>query len=132
MKETLVTLSGAAIGGTLGFFAYSWLLTQGYYGMILPGGLLGMGAAFGRPRSVGLAIACGLAALSLGLFAEWHSFPFQRGESFTDFISHIFDKDKTTILMISIGGLLGFWMPFRRADEANGRHKTGGSPKGSG
>jgi len=117
MKETIVTLAGAAIGAALGYFAFAWLLRHGWYGMILPGGLLGMGAAFGKPRSLWLAVACGFAALALGLFTEWRFFPFRKDDSLAFFLKHVTEKDSTTLLMIAIGGALGFWMPFRRREE---------------
>ena len=57
MKQTLLTLCGAVAGGILGYFAFGWLLGQGFYALMLPGGLLGLGAGLAKNRSVLLAVA---------------------------------------------------------------------------
>src|SRR5947207_107095 len=119
MKQNLLSLAGAALGGTLGFFAFFWVYSQGYYGMILPGGLLGIGAGFGKSRSIWLAVACGIAALALGLFTEWRYAPFRKDPSLAFFMMHVTDKDWVTLLMIAAGGVLGFWVPYRGVDERN-------------
>jgi hypothetical protein len=113
MKQTLLVLAGAALGGTLGFFAFKWLLDQGFYGLVVPGGLLGLGAGFGRTRSVPLAVACGIAALLLGFYAEWKFRPFVADESLGYFVTHIHELKPLTLLMAGLGGFLGFWIPFR-------------------
>ena len=41
---------GAAIGGAIGFYAFKWLLIQGYYGLALPAILLAIGFAMGARR----------------------------------------------------------------------------------
>ena len=71
--ETTAPRRGQRIaGGALGYFGFELMLKQGYYGMVLPGGLLGLGAGIGKNRWLWLAILCGIAALALGLFTEWH------------------------------------------------------------
>jgi hypothetical protein len=124
MKDTLLAITGAVVGGILGFFAFGWVLSQGFYGLILPGGLLGLGAAIGRPRSIALAVAFGLAALALGLFTEWWYFPFKKDEGFAYFLMHIPQLKPLTLLMIAAGGVLGFWVPFRRSEPP---HRSGKS-----
>ena len=37
--DSLLTLCGAICGGALGYFAFGWMLNQGFYAMVLPGGL---------------------------------------------------------------------------------------------
>jgi hypothetical protein len=116
MKQTLIAIAGAVLGGTLGFFGFRWLISQGYYGLMLPGGLLGLGASFGKTRSVWLAAGFGVAALLLGIFTEWDYRPFRKDDGFVYFLLHVTDNDSVTLLMIVLGGALGFWIPFRRAD----------------
>jgi hypothetical protein len=70
MKETLIVVAGAVLGGVLGFFGFGWFLAHGYYAMVLPGGLLGLGAGIGKNRSMLLAVVCGAAALALGFYTE--------------------------------------------------------------
>jgi hypothetical protein len=118
MKQALFVLGGAAMGGLLGYLAFAWLANQGFYGLILPGGLLGLGASLARNRSVLLAAVCGLLAVGLGLFAEWQVFPFAKDQSFGFFLAHVNALQPLTLLMIALGGLIGFWMPYRRAADS--------------
>ncbi|MGE5194119.1 MAG: hypothetical protein ACM3U2_16610 [Deltaproteobacteria bacterium] len=117
MKSTLLAIVGAVVGGALGHIAFSWLVTKGFYGMILPGGLLGIGAGIGKVQSKWLALTFGLAALCLGLFTEWRYFPSPKDESLGHFLRHVTDRGTVTLLMIAAGGVLGFWVPYRRAEE---------------
>jgi hypothetical protein len=117
MKSALIAIAGAVIGGTLGHFAFGWILSKGYYGMILPGGLLGLGAGFGKTRSVWFAIGFGLAAVCLGLFTEWRYLPWVKDASLGHFLRHVTDLSPVTLLMIAAGGILGFWIPFRNVER---------------
>jgi hypothetical protein len=106
----LLGLIGAALGGTLGYFAFGWLARQGFYALALPGALLGAGCVLlSRRRSRGLAILCGVAALVLGIFSEWRFFPFVRDGSLEYFLSHLHRLKPLTLIMIVLGGALGFW-----------------------
>ena len=116
MKQALLTLGGAIAGGVLGYFAFFWLARQGFYALALPGGLLGLGAGLGKNRSVALAVLCGLAAVGLGLFTDWHFFPFAKDESLQFYLLHIHDLSPVTLLMIAAGGAIGFYVPFRRIE----------------
>jgi hypothetical protein len=82
--------------------------------LVLPGGLLGIGAGWTRNKSLGLAIACGIAALALGIFSEWASAPWQKDESLGYFLKHLLDLSPVTLIMIAVGGAVGFWIPFRQ------------------
>ena len=126
MKQTLLGFGGALVGGALGYFAFSWLLGQGFYGLILPGGLLGLGAGVARPRSAVLAVVCGLAAVALGLFTDWRFEPFVKDASPGYFLLHLHPLKPVTLLMIGAGGVIGFWVPFSRMekDDRPGAGKT--------
>jgi hypothetical protein len=113
MKQTLLAIAGAAIGGTIGFFIFFWIAKRGFYGMIIPGGLLGIGAGLARSRSLALAVACGVSALMLGLFTEWRFQPFRADGSFSYFLKHVMERDMVTLGMITVGGFIGFWGPYR-------------------
>ena len=116
MKQTLIAIAGAVLGGTLGFFGFRWLIDQGYYGLMLPGGLMGLGASFGKTRSIWLAVGFGVAALLLGIFTEWDYRPFRKDDGFVFFLLHVAENPPVTLLMIALGGALGFWIPFRQMD----------------
>ena len=78
--DACLSLIGAAAGGAIGFFAFGWLLRQGYYAMVLPGAMVGIGCGLlSRRDSLVRGILCGLAGLALGLFCEWKHAALQRG-----------------------------------------------------
>jgi hypothetical protein len=127
MKQTILVLVGAAAGGLLGYFAFFWLAGQGLYGLILPGGLLGLGAGIGKNRSLLLAAFCGICAVALGLFTEWRFAPFRKDDSLGYFLTHVQDLKPITLLLILLGGLLGFWVPFRRIESRSHSGRSAGS-----
>jgi hypothetical protein len=114
MKQTCLVLGGAVVGGFLGYLAFSWVKDQGFYALVLPGGLLGLGAGLARNRSVAVAILCGLFAIGLGLFTEWYFWPFRIDESLGYFLLHVHHLKPLTLVMVALGGAIGFWIPYRR------------------
>jgi len=113
----LAILCGIA-GGFAGYAAFFFLAKHGYYGMILPGGLLGIGAGMVRSRSMGAPILCGVLALVLGLVTEFRYAPFTADPSLVYFVTHLHDLNNVTLAMIGLGGVIGFWIPFRRLDRS--------------
>ena len=81
MKRSVLVLIGAVAGGLVGYFGFLWIARQGFYALVLPGGLLGLGASLFANRSTALCIVCGLLALALGVLAEWQFAPFIRDGS---------------------------------------------------
>lgn len=116
MKQTALTFGGALLGGIVGYIGFGWLVSQGFYGLVLPGGLLGLGASFASGRSRWAAVICGFMAFMLGLFTEWQFFPFKANASFGYFLSHATQLKPITLLMIAAGAGIGFWVPFRRIE----------------
>lgn len=117
-KRDLLVLVGAAVGGTIGYFAFFWMLSQGLYGLVIPGGLLGFGAGWVRGGSTIMAVLCGLAGLILSLFCEWHGRPFIKDPSLGYFLSHLHELLPMTMLMIAVGTIIAFWLPFRSRNLA--------------
>jgi hypothetical protein len=113
----LAILCGIA-GGFAGYAAFFFLATHGYYGMILPGGLLGVGAGMVRSRSIGVPILCGVLALLLGLVTQFRYAPFNADPSLGYFVTHLRDLPSVTLGMIGLGAVIGFWVPFRRLDRS--------------
>lgn len=102
-------LLGAAVGGALGYFAFFWIAEQGFYALVLPPALLGVGAGIcARRRSAVLAIVCGLAGLALGLFTEWRFAPFVADSSLLYFITHFYSLKPITLIMLALGTLFSF------------------------
>lgn len=114
LKQDGLVLLGAILGGAVGYSGFFWLLSQGLYGMVLPGGLLGLGAGMFATSSRYIPFVCGLMALVLGLFTEWKYRPFIADESFGYFLAHFYELKPMTLLMIGLGAAIGFWVPFRR------------------
>jgi hypothetical protein len=113
MREKILLFAGALAGGVLGYFLFFWILRQGFYGIILPGCLLGFGAGLFPNRSPGACVVCGVLALALGLFTEWRFAPFKQDSSGLFFISHFYELKPITLIMIAAGGFIGFYGPFR-------------------
>jgi len=119
IRNLLVGVLGAAAGGLLGYFAFFWIARQGFYALMLPGGLVGLGGGLGaRDRSPIRATICGVVALGLGLFTEWRFAPFIKDASLGYFLAHVHQLRPISLLMIAAGGALGYWL-------ALGRERTG-------
>lgn len=114
MKSAYLVICCGLLGGTLGYLAFAWLLTQGFYGLVLPGGLLGLGAGIPRNTSRTVAVVCGGLALGLGLYTEWRFFPFKADGSLGYFLSHLQQLKPATWLMLAVGTVLGWYIPQRR------------------
>lgn len=130
MKDTALVLGGAVLGGLFGHEAFGWLVGQGFYGLVLPGGLLGLGAGWTTCRSRWPSVVCGLLALVLGLLTEWRFFPFVADASLGYFLSHVYQLKPLTLLMLAAGTAIGFWVPFRRVEtvRATEHSKVHGTP----
>lgn len=114
MKSAYLVICCGLLGGTLGYLAFAWLLKQGFYGLVLPGGLLGLAAGIPLNRSRAVAIACGGLALGLGLYTEWRFFPFKADSSLGYFLAHLHQLNPVSWLMLGVGTLLGWYVPHRR------------------
>jgi hypothetical protein len=93
--------------------------------MILPGGLLALGASIGKVRSIWLALVLGLAALALGLFTEWR---FRGDDTLGEFLGQVPKLRPIPLAMIAAGGFLGFWVPYRRMEP---KRPPGGKSAGA-
>ena len=113
MKDDLLALVYAAIGGVIGYYGVGWIATQGFYAMMLPGGLLGYAAGFAKSRSIAVPIICGIAATLLGFYSEWQTF---WNVDLNGFLNLIPDLEPISLIMIALGGFLGFWIPFRNVE----------------
>ncbi len=114
-KGWLMGLSGAVVGGVVGHGAAFWIARQGFYALVLPGALLGLGGGLlVRDRSSARGVVCGLAALGLGLFTDWRVEPFIKDSSLAYYLGHIHQLQPITWLMITAGGGFGYWLALGR------------------
>jgi hypothetical protein len=100
---------GAVAGGAIGFYTFYWLYHQGFYGLVLPGALLGLGCglAAGQP-SLARGIICGLAALPFALFSDWRT---RFGDQpLLSYLHDISALENVPRIMVVLGGLIAFWM----------------------
>jgi hypothetical protein len=109
--DPLVPLAAAA-GGAAGFLICRWLISFGFYGLILPGALLGLAAGLVPARWTGWPYITAAAALALGLFTEWHSRPFVADPSPGYFLANLYQLNPVTWLMLLVGTALGFYGPY--------------------
>ena len=107
MKRSVLMLVGAVAGGLLGYVGFLWIARQGFYALVLPGGLLGLGASLFAKRSTALCIVCGLLALALGVLAEWQFAPFIKDGSLGYFVTHLHQLKPITVIMIAAGAFIG-------------------------
>jgi hypothetical protein len=108
-------LLGAVVGGGVGYFVFFWIAGQGFYALMLPPGMLGIGAGMAaRRRSRPLALACGVAGLALGLFTEWRYAPFVADKSLGYFVTHLHELQPVTLIMIAVGTYLAYSLALGR------------------
>lgn len=108
-RTIVLGLLGAVAGGCLGFVAFVWIAQQGFYALLLPPVLLGLGAGLCvRRRSNFLAAVCGVAGLALGLFSEWRIAPFVDDGSFVYFITHVYLLRPITMIMLVLGTFISY------------------------
>ncbi len=111
---------GAMAGGVIGYFAFMWMARQGFYALVLPPGLLGLGAGLCvRFRSTPFALGCGVAGLALGLFTEWKFAPFVTDASLTYFLGHLHRLKPLTLLMVGIGAFISYRMALGSDPKVN-------------
>jgi len=102
---------GGVVGGFVGYQIFHWLLRQGYYGLLFPGTLLGLGCGgvCGR-KIIPLGIVCAMCAVVLGLYSEWSVAPFVADRGLGYFAAHVQDLRPFTLAMIALGGVMAFWL----------------------
>ena len=50
--SNILGLIGAVAGGVLGYYIFMWIVDQGFYGLMIPGALLGPGLRAAQPACV--------------------------------------------------------------------------------
>jgi hypothetical protein len=109
IASNLLGLVGATLGAILGYYTFRWIYQHGFYGMMIPGALLGLGCgSLARHPSTIRGVACAIGGLGLGLFVEWRFFPFVDDSSFTYFLSKLSHLNTITIVMIAAGGFFAY------------------------
>jgi hypothetical protein len=116
---------GAVLGGALGFYIFGWLVSYNFYGLMIPGALLGGGCGLlARHASNVRGIICAIAAAVFALFNEWWYLPFVADKSLAYFVSHVTSLTPVTWLFVVFGSLIAYWLA-RDAGIGRSRSATG-------
>ena len=117
MRKILATfvpgLVGSLLGGLLGYFLVDWLRRQGFYTIVLPGALAGLGCgvcSWTHSRARG--VLCAIEAAAFGLVSEWLLMYGPHEPTFGNFLGFLgkFDKQPLiTPIMLGIGVFLGYY-----------------------
>ena len=105
----ILSLAGAAIGAVVGYVLFRWALSQGFYAMVVPGACLGLGAHLASPtRSTARGVVLGIAALIYGVLVDCKTNlpPF---DDVRYYFTHLANVGQISLLMIVVGGVVGFW-----------------------
>jgi hypothetical protein len=119
-------LIGGLVGGYVGYHLFFWITHQGFYALVLPGALLGLGCgALARHRSAARGAVCAVAALGLGMYTDWAFEPFRKDQSLSYYLGHLHQLTPVTMLMLGMGALVAFWTG---KDSGYGGLGGGGEP----
>ncbi len=113
LVSNLLGITGAIVGGVLGFYIFRWLLGYRFYGLMIPGALLGGGCGvLAQHASNARGIVCGAAAAVFALFTEWWFFPFAGDghETLSYFVSHLTSLTPVTWIMVVVGAFIAYWL----------------------
>ncbi|HZL88258.1 MAG TPA: hypothetical protein VFB96_07760 [Pirellulaceae bacterium] len=107
----LGTLAGAA----LGVLAFWGLYRSGFYAIILPGVLAGLGGGYPlKKRSVAVGVFAAIVSLAAMLLTEWWFRPFVKDESLLFFLTHLNHLKSAALLMMVVGIAAAFWFGMGR------------------
>lgn len=107
---------GAVAGAGLGYAAFYFLLRQNYYAMVLPGALVGFGAALAMQREYRpMGFVSAAVALILSFYLEWRFVPFIADKSLGYFLAHLHQIAPVHLLMIAFGTFLAYWFGVGRS-----------------
>jgi hypothetical protein len=124
--SNVLGLVGGLVGGYVGYHLFFWITRQGFYALILPGALLGLGCgALARHHSTARGVVCAAAALALGIYTAWTFEPFRENQSFSYYLSHLHQLPPVTMMMLGVGAVVAFWTG---KDSGYGGLGGGGKP----
>jgi hypothetical protein len=107
----LLSVVGAIAGGALGYYTFGWIYHHGFYGMMIPGALVGLGCGLLAPnRSQLRGILCAVAGLAVSLFTEWKFRPFRADGSLGFFLKNIPSLEPLALIMMVAGAFFAYWL----------------------
>lgn len=119
VRDMAAGIFGGIAGACVGYYLFRLLATQGFYALVLPGALAGIGCgSLSRHRSVLLGAISAIIGLSAGIYSEWRQYPFMEDDSFNYFIMNLHQLRPFTLLLMVAGGILAFWFGMGRSGGA--------------
>jgi hypothetical protein len=103
-------LTGAIFGGLAGYVLFAWLYQNGFYAIMVPGALLGIGAGLvAGGRSHWLPVICLALGIGLTLFSEWHVC-YSRTWGLVFFVTNFFRLlPPVKLIMMTLGAACAYW-----------------------
>jgi hypothetical protein len=114
MSRHVLAVCWACLGGAVGYVGFWLLLARGIYAVVLPGALVGLAAGIVRTPSPLVAVVCSLVAIVAGLWDRAPGGAVCCGPQLGLLSASLLDLQPLTQGSIAVGGLIGFWVPFRR------------------
>lgn len=109
--DILLAFLGALAGGFLGYYTFRWLYNHGFYGMMIPGAFIGLGASLPtQASSRRRGLVCAAAAMGQGVLMEWRFFPFLANSGFRYFVRHFLEINSVHLAMIATGAFFAYWL----------------------
>jgi hypothetical protein len=119
VRDMAAGIFGGIAGACVGYYLFRLLATQGFYALVLPGALAGIGCGtLSRHRSILLGVISAIIGLFAGVYSEWQQYPFLQDDSFGYFMMHLHQLRPFTQLLIAAGGILAFWFGMGRTGGA--------------
>ena len=102
IKNLILGVVGGVGGGVIGFLICKWLSSQGFYAVVIPGSLVGMGFGYcARKRHVVFGCVSGILGLFAGLITQWKVY--SNEPSFWKLVGELKDYSAVTWIMLGLG-----------------------------
>lgn len=107
--------AGSIVGACLGYYLLQILAQQGFYAIVLPGALTGLGCGYlSRHKSIQLGILCAIVGAIAGILSEWKIAPFIKDDGLGYFLLHLHQVRPFSLFLIVVGSLMAFWFGLGR------------------
>ena len=105
---------GAVIGAVIGFLIFRWLLSQGFYAGMLPGGFIGAGFGIGAAQRMGwpAAVLCAVAGLVFGCWADGATN--DPAQTLLEYLQDYRRIPGANVVMIGLGAVASGWFAHGR------------------
>ncbi len=107
IKNLFLGLIGGVAGGIVGFFVCKWLATQGFYAVVIPGAMVGLGFGLAaRKRHQAFGLICAVLGLFAGLITQWKVY--SNEPSFWKLVGELKDYSIVTWVLLGLGVVMAY------------------------